>query len=73
MSRQGVILVTGGRWVITDGVRPGQGKEVGFVRSLPTGMVHLQVDAYFSLESAEFVRLQIMAAINNATALGQRT
>jgi hypothetical protein len=40
---------------------------------LPTGVVHLQVDAYFSLESAEFVRMQIMAAINNAKVLGRRT
>lgn len=55
-----------GKWVITDGAKSGEGQPVGFVQSLPTGVIHLKVDGYLTPESADFARIQIMAAINDA-------
>jgi hypothetical protein len=55
-----------GKWNITDGDKPGEGEAVGFVQSLPTGVIHLKVDGYFSPDGAQHARTQIMAAINDA-------
>lgn len=65
LSRRGVTEMS--RFDITDGDKAGQGERVGFAQALPTGVVHIQIDGYFSPRAAEFARIQIMAAIVDAT------
>jgi hypothetical protein len=61
------------RFDIRDGDKPGEGEIVGHAQSLPTGVIEIKIDGYFTPESAAHIRIQIMAAINDATSHRRRT
>jgi hypothetical protein len=55
-----------GKWYITDGDKPGTGQRIGFVRSLPTGHIQIQIDGFVTPAGGRAALIQITAAINDA-------
>ncbi|CAM3774777.1 hypothetical protein KIPE111705_24285 [Kibdelosporangium persicum] len=55
-----------GKWVVSSAAGAAQGTPIGFIESMPTGLIHIRIDGHVTPDTAESIRTKLSIAINDA-------